>query len=59
MRCAMRKPCAVLFEIFKAILTKLKNYLSTFPGSYESKKMDEAEINKILLHTVPNGWAKQ
>ena len=38
---------------------ELNNHLSLYPGSDAAKKMDPEEINKILLHAVPNLWAKQ
>ena len=47
------------FKIFVVRLADINNYISLFPGSDKSKTMDEAELNKILLHYVPNIWSKQ
>ena len=46
-------------KIFAAKPTKLNNDLYRFPGSSSSKKMAPEELNDILLHAVPNAWAKQ
>ena len=56
---AIKKTRAVPFKIFAARLAELNNYLLLFPGSDKSKNIDEAELNNILLHDLPNGWAKQ
>ena len=53
----IQKPHTVPFKRSVARLTDIKNYLSLFPGSNDSNNMDKAELNKILLHTVPNEWA--
>ena len=59
MRHAMRKPLKILFKHFCARHKELNNYLPLFPGSSASKKMPPEELNEILLHAVPNSWAKQ
>ena len=59
MRWAMRKTQQLPFKIFAAQLTELNNYLPLFPGSSNTNKMYTEEFNNILLHAVPNGWAKQ
>ena len=59
MRRTMRKPRSMSFKHFAARLTEINNFLTLFPGSDASKKMEMEELNKILLHVVPNGWAKQ
>ena len=38
---------------------ELNNYLSFFPRSRASNNMSPEELNEILLHAVPNGWAEQ
>ena len=58
MRRAMRKPHKTLFKSFAACITELNNYLPLFPSLSSSKKMPPEEITEILLHAVPNGWAK-
>ena len=47
------------FKNFAARLTEMNHFLPMFPGSDASKKMEMEELNKILLHEVPNAWAKQ
>ena len=42
-----------------ACLMDLEKYLLSFPGSNDSNKTDEGDINEILLNAVHNGWAKQ
>ena len=37
----------------------MNNFLPLFPGSDASKKMEMEDLNEILLHAVPNGWAMQ
>ena len=44
---------------FAARMTELVNYLPLFPGSDGTKKMEEEELNMILLHVIPKGWTKQ
>ena len=44
---------------FAACQTELNNYLPIFPVSSAAKKIPPEDINNILLHAVPNGWAKQ
>ena len=47
------------FKSFAARLKEINNFLPLFPGSDASKKMEMEELNEILIHAVPNGWAKQ
>ena len=47
------------FKRFAARLTEMNNFLPLFPGSEASKKMETEEINKVILHAVPNGRSKQ
>ena len=42
-----------------ARLTDLKNHLQMFPGSDNSNKTDEYELNNIILYASPIGWDKQ
>ena len=44
---------------YTARLTKLNEYIPLFPGPDDSKNIEEEEMNKILLHSVPNPWANQ
>ena len=37
----------------------INKYLSVFPGSKESNKIWETELNEILLHRMPNRWSRQ
>ena len=59
MCCAMRKNWDFYFKRFAAQLTELNNYLPLFPGSSNSMKMAPDELNKIILHDIPNGWEKK
>ena len=59
MRRAMCKPREIHRKKVAARLTELINKLLILPGSCFSKKMIPEEINEILLHSVPNAWAKQ
>ena len=59
MRRAMSKPRKILFKRFSDRLTELNNYLPLFHGLRASKKIPPEELNKIILHTVTDGWAKQ
>ena len=58
MRRAMCKPREIIFKQFSARLTELNNYLTLFLGLSASNKMPPEELNEILLHAVPSGWAK-
>ena len=55
----MLKPRDIPFKHFAALLRELNSYLPLFPRSSASKKIPPEELNQILLHAVPNGWAKQ
>ena len=59
MRRAMRKTWSIAFKRFTERLTEMNNFLPLFPGSEASKKMETEEINKVILHAVPNGRSKQ
>ena len=54
----MRKPCALIFNGFSEWLTNINKYLLDFPGLDKSKNMEKVELNKIILHAVPNLWDK-
>ena len=56
MHWSMKKSQKISMKILAVCITDLKNYLPSFPGSNDSKKMEEDNINNILLHTIPNGW---
>ena len=56
---AMCKPQIMNFNHFATTLTEIKNFLLILPGSAASKKMEMEELNEILLHIVPNVWAKE
>ena len=53
------KPRYLPFKRFAAWLIKLKTYLSLFPISSPSKNIPPEELNKIVLHNVPNRWKKK
>ena len=57
-RHTMWKPRGILFKRFASRLVELNNYFPIFPGSRAAKKISPEELNKILLHTVPNSWEK-
>ena len=38
---------------------EINKCLPLFTGYREDKKIPPEELNDILLHAVPNGWAKQ
>ena len=59
MRHAIRKPCNMIFKRFAAQLTEINIFLTLFPGSDATNNMPPEELNAILIHTLPNGWAKQ
>ena len=49
----------VPFNIFDVRLTNINSYLPLLSGSEKINNLNEADLNKILIHAVPNGWAKQ
>ena len=55
----MRKPRSMTFKSFVVSLTEINNFLSLFLGLDASNKMEMEDLNENILHTVPNGWAKQ
>ena len=59
MRRTMRKPRSINFKRFAARLMEISNFLLLSPGLDVSKKITHEELNEILLHAVPNAWAKQ
>ena len=58
-RHAMRKSQIMTFKRFAARFTEMNNFLQLFPGLDVTKKMTHEELNRILLHAVPNEWGKQ
>ena len=52
---SMKKPCTLLMKRLADCLTDLNNYLPYFPGYSNYRKMEEEELNDILLHAIPNG----
>ena len=46
------------FNIFDVRLTNINSYLHLLSGSEKINNLNEADLNKILIHAVPNGWAK-
>ena len=58
-RRTMSKPWDLLFKRFAAWLMELNDYLPIFPELSDTNKIPPKEINKIILHAVPHGWAKQ
>ena len=59
MRCKIFKPQSISFNIFTILLTKINNYLRLFPRMSDDNNMDSSEQNKILLHNIPNNYAKK
>ena len=59
MRLAMSKPRYMYFKRFTARLTEIDNFLPLLPGYEPTNKINTKELNKILLHTVPNEWERQ
>ena len=55
----MRKPQSMTFKRFAARFTEMNNFLQLFPGLDVTKMMTHEELNRILLHAVPNEWGKQ
>ena len=56
---AMRKPRDLTFKRFATLLTELNNHLTQLPGSSNAKKIPPKDLNKILVHTILNVWAKK
>ena len=54
MRREMRTPQSMTFKHFAARLMEMNNFLPLFPGLDASEKMEMEELNKILLHAVPD-----
>ena len=46
-------------KIWNIGMIDINKYLSVFPGSKESNKIWETELNEILLHRMPNRWSRQ
>ena len=55
----MRRSRVLQFNIFAARRTELNNYLPLFLGSIVANKMYPEELNEILIHAVPNSWARK
>ena len=54
----MRQPRKMEFKRFDARLTKMNNFLPLLHGSDVTKNITPEDLNKILLHVVPNAWAE-
>ena len=59
LRHAMHKPQDLPFKIFFAWLKEDNIYLPLLFGSSVSKNIPFKGLNEILLHTIPNRWAKK
>ena len=59
MRRVMSKSQSMTLIRFAVRLTEINNVLPLFPGTETSKKIPPEDLNKILLHTVPNARANQ
>ena len=59
MRRKMRKPQELRVRLYNACLIDINEYLATFLGEKSSDKICEAELNEILLNSMPNGWTSQ
>ena len=56
---AIHIPHEISTKCFSARLMDIYHLLPLFPGSDSTKNMNAKELNDILLHAVPNVWAKQ
>ena len=54
----MNKLRMLPIKISSAHIIELNNYLKSLPGSKNSSKMEGEYMNNIMLHDIPNGWAK-
>ena len=59
MRRKMRKPQGLRVRLYNACLIDINEYLATFLGEKSSDKICEAELNEILLNSMPNRWSRQ
>ena len=59
MRRTLRKPQSMTLKCFAARLTEINKLPPLLTGSDASKKMEMEDLNEIILHAVPNGWAKK
>ena len=59
MRRPMRKLCSLNIRHYAEHLTELNKHLWFFLGSDNYNNMGEAEINKIIIYSMPNIWIKQ
>ena len=55
----IRNPHELKVSHYLAHMVELNEYLAIFPGSKESDKLRETELNGIILHTIPNGCNMQ
>ena len=55
----MRKHRDLQFKIFVERLTELNYYLPLLLGLIAAKNIDPKDLNKIIIHAVPNSWAWQ
>ena len=58
MRRYMNKPFTLIMKRPTSRIMDLNNYLPLLPRSNDSKNKEEEELNKILLHVVPNSCSK-
>ena len=59
MRCYMHELISLKIRRYLVILTELNENLGVFPGSKDSNKMGEEDLNNILIQSIHNHWIKQ
>ena len=59
MHCCMKKKRSLKIRLYAARLIGLNDYLASFPGATMADKIGMAELNEIILNSMPNSWSKQ
>ena len=54
MRRGIRNPLKLKLRLYAARIIDINKYLSEFPGSKESDRIGERELNEILFNSMPN-----
>ena len=55
----IRKPRVLKVRFYAACLIDFNKYLTLFPGEKLTDNIGVAELNEILLNSMPNSWIKQ
>ena len=55
----MRKPCELNLRLCSSYIVGINGYLAAFPVLKAMYQIDDMELRKIFLNSMPSGWSNQ